>query len=246
MGSDQAEKWISVEIPPDTAYWGNHELRFTLHVNPNAVVEPIIKASGKEWYAEEIGDEYAAMMDRELGEIVAGTGVSVQTEPWGGAPTGGYSPDQYSAISLIGLAFDSMTNIVTVVGFAAIVRRLMVKAREMTGTDVAISNGDAVLLAADAIYRNTGDADLSLAFVTTMNAYLPTVDEMDPGSDGYLVGYRSEQQLHVVHVDWAGKVTFLGDDFDLAKLGQIGRTVSSRRPVRGRSALRCSALRPKS
>jgi hypothetical protein len=109
-----------------------------------------------------------------------------------------------------------MTTIVLLVDFAAVLHRILAKARELTGNNVGISNGDAVILAAEAIFDSTRERDLTFAFETRMTRYIPDLGELDSSFDGSLVGFRSRDRLYMAHVDWFGRVTLAGADVPVA------------------------------
>ena len=146
---------------------------------------------------------------------VAGTGLGVRAERYGGPKVGGPIPDQQYALYIIGVTLGVIGGIVTLAEFAAIVRKAIAKARELTKNDVGMSNGTAVILAADAIIESTGERDLTFAFETPMTRYLPDLEEFDSSFDGWLIGFRSRDKLHVVHVDFLGNVTLTGVDVEV-------------------------------
>lgn len=175
-------------------------------IDPSAVVRPIYEADQTRGEVE-VRREYRERIEAALSEADPSHAISAYPEPWGGPKTGGPIPDQTYLVQLAGWAFAATTTIVLLVDFADVVRRFIAKAKALTGNDVAVSDGVAVLLAAAALFAHTQIADLALAFVTPLNEYLPTVDEMQTPFDGWLVGFRSESELYVAHVDRLGKVT---------------------------------------
>lgn len=130
----------------------------------------------------------------------------------GGPKTGGPIPDENYAIQVVGLLLQGATTVVLLVDFADIVHRLLTKARELTKHEVAVSDGLALILAAEAVERETGATDLTVAFVTPMIDYLPRVHEGWSAFDGWLVGFRSDDSMQVVHIDRLGGVSIAGRD----------------------------------
>jgi hypothetical protein len=188
----------------NVAYVGTIALRFYLAIDPAAVIRPIYQQNPESDEAK-IRREYAHAVEDALDSV--GGPVTTRAEPWGGPKTGGPLPDQTYLIQLIGLALTGMATVVLLVDFVDVVRRMIAKAKSLTNKDVAISDGVAVILAADAIYARTGEGDLALAFVTPLNEYLPDLGEMDSAFDGWLVGFRSPTHLRIAHVDRLGAVS---------------------------------------
>lgn len=196
-----------------TAFVGDMGLEFYLRIDPSGVIRPIYEAQGDRFDDRAATLEYVSRLRSALTPIAAESNLTVEPEPWRGPKTGGPIPDQTYTVYLLGVAFDGVTTIVTLAAFAELLRRAMAKVKSMTNTDVAISNGAAVMLAADAVVEKTGEQDLTLAFVTPMNRYLPdVVGEMESPSDGWLVGFRSRGRLFVARVDSFGDVTVADGD----------------------------------
>ena len=200
----------------NVAYLGESELRFYLYIDPLQVIRPLYERQRGAMDHRAISREYIRRVEDALGPVVADANLTVRAEPWGGTKTGGPIPDQQYAVQLLGFVMTAATTIVLLVDFADVVHRVIAKAKELTKNEVGISNGDAVILAAEAIFNNTGERDLTLAFETRMSRYLLAVDEMDSTSDGWLVGFRSQDRLYTAHVDWFGHVTLSGQDVGMS------------------------------
>jgi hypothetical protein len=192
----------------DVVHLAGHELWFLFRIDPNAITRDL----WADRTMDEVSLEYRRQVESELNPPLKETNLSLRAEAYGGPKTGGPVPDQQYALYLIGIAFAAMAGIVTIRDFAGIVRNVIGKAREMTSNDVAISNGLAVILAAEAIFDATGKDDLTFAFETPLARYMPDLGEWDSDFDGWLVGFRSRERLHVARVSSFGEVTMAPTD----------------------------------
>lgn len=197
-------------------YLGESELRFFLRIDPLQLIRPLDERLRSIVDDGAVSREYTRQVEEALGAIVSDANLGVRAEPWGGPKAGGPIPDQQYAVELVGFAITAATTIVSLVGFADVLHRVIAKAKELTKNEVGLSNGDAVILAAEAIFNSTGERDLTFAFETPMSRYLPDVDEGHSTFDGWLVGFRSRDRLHTAHVDWFGHVTLAGVDVSVS------------------------------
>jgi hypothetical protein len=188
----------------NVAYVGDSALRFYVVIDPSAIVRPIYERQPSAGETD-VRRAYAETVQRALDSV--DPAVATHAEPWGGPKTGGPIPEQTYVVQLIGLALSGMATVVLLVEFADVVKRVIDKAKSLSKKEVAVSDGLAVILAADAIYARTGEGDLALAFVTSLNEYLPELGEMDSAFDGWLVGFRSPTHLRIVHIDRLGKAS---------------------------------------
>lgn len=195
----------------NVAHVGQSDLRFYLRIDPSHVIRPVERQRGT-LDDRNVSHQYTSRVEDALEPVVASANLRVLAEPWGGVKTGGPIPDQQYAVQLIGFAVTAATTIVLLTDFADVLHRVIAKTKELTKNDVGISNGDAVILAAEAIFGQTGERDLAFAFETPMSKYLPDVEEWEGTFDGWLVGFRSRDRLYTAHVDWFGNVTLSGTD----------------------------------
>lgn len=198
----------------NVAFLGETQLRFHLSIDPLPISGPLEGRGTLDDGA--IKREYVRQVEDPLNAVVAEAGLTVKAEPWGGRKTGGPIPEQQYAVQILGIVVGAMGSIVVLVEFADVIRRAIAKAKELTKNDVGISNGHAVILAADAIFNSTGERELSFAFETPMNQYLPDVHEGWSTFDGWLIGFRSRDRLHIAHVDWFGGVTLADGDVSVS------------------------------
>jgi hypothetical protein len=99
---------------------------------------------------------------------------------------------------------DAMTQLVTLAGLAAIVRNLAQRLEKVTGRPVELDTGTAVLIAADAAFRETGERDLTLAFSTEVaGAFTP--EDMSGNVEGFAVGFRDDASIRLVLMDHFGE-----------------------------------------
>jgi hypothetical protein len=190
----------------NVAFLGSASVSFYVAIAPSEVIRPIYQRM------QSAGDtavraEYSRVIEDALNSAASGSPISVKAEPWGGAKTGGPIPDQTYVVQLLGWALAGMATIVVLVDFADVLHRIIRRAKELSENDVAISDGAAVILGAEAIFEKTGNRDLALAFVTPLNDYLPRLGEMDSPDDGWLVGFRSPDSVYVAHVDRYGEAS---------------------------------------
>lgn len=197
-------------------YLGESEFRFYLRIDPSQLIRLLYEHQRSIVDDGAVGREYSRQVEETLDAIVSDANLRVRAEPWGGPKTGGPIPDQQYAVQLLGFAITAATTIVLLVDFADVMHRVIAKAKELTKNEVGISNGDAVILAAEAIFNSTGERDLTFAFETPMSRYLPDVDEGHSTFDGWLVGFRSRDRLYTAHVDWFGQVTLAGMDVSVS------------------------------
>ncbi|NJD29991.1 MAG: hypothetical protein FIA92_17065 [Chloroflexi bacterium] len=192
----------------NTAYVGSLELAFNLRLDPSRIAAPLAKRHG---YGDALRRAYATRVRSILRPVAIESGLRVVPEPWTGPKAGGPLPSQQAAVELVGLAVRVAEGIMALVGLAGVIRKIIQRVEQATGNKVIVSDGLAVVLAADAIFAQTRSSDLTLAFVTPMNRYLSQLGEFESTFDGWLVGFRARERLFTAHVDAYGGVTVTAD-----------------------------------
>jgi hypothetical protein len=152
---------------------------------------------------------YTERVEESFGPIAQQHGMSLYIEPYGGPKTGGPIPDQQYIIGLVGIALDWVGHIVDLAALYVVLREMRAKAQEVTEKDVLISDGFAIVVAADAVYAATGDKDLVLSFATNAGTYTPGRGDFDPVSDGWMVGFRGPDRLYLAHVNSEAQVALV-------------------------------------
>lgn len=198
--SDRYSAWYDRE-EPEPYHAGYAEVRFRFYVAPAAVLKEAGKRLGPQPSLDDLSAQYEATVAHAATE--AWPGVRVDVEPYGGPKTGGPVPDAQYLVEFVNVLNQYGGAIVTVAGLGVLVRAAMRRLQAVTQHDVRVSDGPAMVLAADAIMDATGRRDLALAFVAPLNRYLPALGDLDSSFGGWLVGYRGEDVLYlaVVHED---------------------------------------------
>lgn len=198
------------------AYVGRNELSFFLQINEGPILAAIAAEKGPDWDVADTGSEYLRRVRSELEPLLAGTKVTLAIEPYGGPKTGGWVPDQQYVIGLVDFLFHGIETVVVLANGIVLLRHLISKAESLTKTNVIVSDGAALILAADAIYTASGDTDLTLAFVSPMTRYQTGMEEGHSSFDGWLIGFRSPDAICMAHVDVYGAVTLVADDIQVS------------------------------
>jgi len=154
-----------------------------------------------------IGVRYAAALERELAPL-AGP-LQVRIDPSGpeilvdGHEPGTTGPGYLDVASIYQVAFTLATTVVVWAQFAGAVRSVADRLRERTGQRVRLNSGTAIFVAADAIFEETGERDLTLSFSTEMNP--DAADESLPEVAGFAVGFRDKSSVRIALMDEFGE-----------------------------------------
>jgi hypothetical protein len=179
---------------------------FYFRIDPRRLVRAVYESGGA---PEREPLLYTERVEESFGPIAERHGMTVYVEPYGGPKTGGPIPDQQYIVGLAGVALEWVGHIVDLAALYVVLRELREKAREVTGNDVLISDGFAIVVASDAVYAATGDEDLVLSFATNAATYTPDRGDFDPISDGWMIGFRGPDKLYVAHVNSKGHVALV-------------------------------------
>lgn len=186
---------------------GRDWLDFYFVVDPGAMLEEGFRLHPDS--LERAGQHYAVRLQEEVAPGIAP--LTAEVEPWTGPKVGGPLPLQTELVWLLGLANDAIGDIVNLAAFAILIREGIARIRAATGNSPHVSDGLAAILAADAIFDETGVIELTLAFVTQLRKPLRNLDELESSWDGFMVGYRTEGRLMIAHVRATGEVTLTTD-----------------------------------
>lgn len=192
------------ELADGSRHW------FHFRIDPGPIVRELAATDADFSSAQWLG-RYRDRVTDAFGPVASEAGLTLAIEPYGGAKTGGPVPDQQYVVGLIGIALDWMSNIVTIAGFAALLHALQAKAREVTQNLITVTDGLAIILAAEAIQNATGETELVLGFATASATYTPDRGRFEPLTDGWMVGFRGRDKLYLAHVDGFGKVSLVAE-----------------------------------
>jgi hypothetical protein len=179
---------------------------FHVRIDPAPIVRAVNDEGG---VPEKEPLQYTERVEEFFRPIVQPRGLSLYIEPYGGPKTGGPIPDQQYIVGLVGIALDWVGHIVDLAALYVLLREIRAKAQEVTGKDVLISDGFAIVVASDAVYAATGDRDLVLSFATNTAIYTPARGDLDPISDGWMIGFRGPNRLYLAHVNGKGNVALV-------------------------------------
>jgi hypothetical protein len=154
-----------------------------------------------------IGVRYAAALEQELAPLAEP--LHVRIDPRGpeinvhGHEVGMTGPGEVDFVALYGAAFTLATAVVVWAQFADTVKSVVKRLRERTGHPVRLNTGTAIFVAADAIFKETGERDLTLSFSAEMN---PDAEvESLPEVAGYAVGFRDKSSVRIALMDEFGE-----------------------------------------
>jgi hypothetical protein len=102
---------------------------------------------------------------------------------------------------------DPLGRVADLVALGVAIRGFKKWLEDRTGARVEISDGVALLVASEALQQETGATDSTVAFVTVVPP--KAVDELGY-IDGYVVGLRSDNALHIFVVSATGSVVSAG------------------------------------
>lgn len=186
---------------------------YYVQIDANPIMQRIFGGGSEEWDVDAHARDYVDFLRTELQPIVQGSGVTLAIEPYGGPKTGGPVPDQQYVIGLVDL-YHAAEAIVVLAEGAKLLRGLISKLEEITRKDILISDGDAEILAAEAILTATNETDLTLDYVRPMDRR--DEDREIDILEGWLVGFSSDEGVYTAHVDRVGGlVTLMKDESSL-------------------------------
>ena len=221
--------WFDPDDPhaPPVAVIGCLELTFGFEYNGWPVMEEVIRAyriekglsaetagifsmgAGlNEIDRQLIGVRYAATLEKDLAPVAEPLLVRINPSgpeiPVDGHEVGVTGPGDFDFAALYGPALGLATTVVVWAEFADKVKSLVKWLRERTGDPVRLNTGTAVFVAADAIFKQTGDRDLTLSFSTEMN---PDSGDQSilPEAAGFAVGFRDKSSVRIALMDEFGE-----------------------------------------
>jgi hypothetical protein len=154
-----------------------------------------------------IGARFASQLEEDLASLggplrvrIAPQSPNISIEGSGLACCGPGAPD---LATLYGLAFTGADQLMVWAGFALGLRAIVKKLRERTGQPVYLDTGSAIFAAADAIQKETGEVDLTLAFSTEVNAGSDNMGWRP--LDGFAVGFRDKSSVRIALMDRSGE-----------------------------------------
>jgi hypothetical protein len=160
-----------------------------------------------------IGNRFAAELEEDLASVSGPLRVSIAPQPPNinieGSGIAVCGPGLPDLATLYGFAFTGAEHITVWAGFAFGVRQIVKRLRERTGQPVYLDTGSAIMVAADAIEKETGEYDLTFAFSTEVNSRTSA----SAGSrlpDGFAVGFRGESSVRIALMDPFGDSVAVG------------------------------------
>jgi hypothetical protein len=154
-----------------------------------------------------IGARCASELEEDLGSVggplrvrIAPRPPNISIEGSGVAVCGPGAPD---LATLYGLAFTGAEQLTVWAGFALGLHEIVKRLRERSGQPVYLDTGSAIFVAADAIQRETGENDLTLAFSTEVNAGSDNTGWRPLG--GFAVGFRDRSSVRIALMDPCGE-----------------------------------------
>lgn len=202
-------------------YFGHNEVEFHLVIDEGSLVREILESidgTANAGSYEVVNERYVTRLVGEL-KPVAGS-LKVVPEPYTGGKAGGPIPDQTYVVNLIGVASDLAGRLADFVALGIIIRGVIGKLRSITHNEVAVSDGCAIVLAAEAIFESTARRDLTLAFVTPLHDFLIDAGGGQGSDAGFMVGFRDRHELFVVQVSRTGAVSLAGTPIPLSRSDQ--------------------------
>jgi hypothetical protein len=203
-------------------YIGHEQVSFRLVIDEAHLIREISASLAEPGAArdpyEQVSEKYVSRLVSEL-RPVAGS-LTVSPEPYGGGKAGGPIPDQNYAIELIGVVSDVAGRIVDLVALGVIVRSCIGKLRSITQNEVAVSDGCAIVLAAEAVSLRTGRRDLTLAFIAPLHDYLIDAGGGHGSDASFVVGFRDRGQVFVAEVSRTGRVSLTDAPIALSRADQ--------------------------